>query len=333
MIEGILKMYHTPSTQDKHHRFKSWEHCYNFFRKNYQKLDQDNIFDQACLHLAFYLASWGMLRGSTFLLQKDYRVHEYFINEVVRNKNFEKFFQTNQLDSTGMDELISATREAYTKNVQGINGYRKVNVSDTLASKIILGVFGNVPAYDRYLVEALGVFGIKKTLNENSLNELVSFYKTYEHEFEECRRDFSHDNVYYSPMKLMDMFFWQVGYMLNNIQDHKDELDQVINLAEYYKKEHEPKQPVQDKKVKGEGLTQEIRDYILDQLTQAKRKGASTLDIRAGDVHKEMGLKDRVPPVCNAMDSIDIYDFDVIHTTPSGKSTTKENRYYLTSNK
>ena len=52
----------------------SWQHCYNAFILNRSNVD-DNTFDYLALHLAFYLASWGMYRGSSFLLQKDYKVH------------------------------------------------------------------------------------------------------------------------------------------------------------------------------------------------------------------------------------------------------------------
>lgn len=38
------------------------------------------------LQLAFYLASWGMYRGSSFLLQKDYRIHIPVVKELLRNK-------------------------------------------------------------------------------------------------------------------------------------------------------------------------------------------------------------------------------------------------------
>lgn len=38
------------------------------------------------LQLAFYLASWGMYRGSSFLLQKDYRVHIPVVKELLQKK-------------------------------------------------------------------------------------------------------------------------------------------------------------------------------------------------------------------------------------------------------
>ena len=52
-------------------RSRSWEHCYRVFRD--ARTDPSPDYDYLSLHLAFYLASWGMYRGSSFLLQKDYR--------------------------------------------------------------------------------------------------------------------------------------------------------------------------------------------------------------------------------------------------------------------
>ena len=61
------------------HRYKSWEHCYNFFKKiSKKKLDEEEL-DLAQLHLAFYLASWGMYRGSSFILQKDYTIFKKIV--------------------------------------------------------------------------------------------------------------------------------------------------------------------------------------------------------------------------------------------------------------
>ena len=53
-------------------RSLSWEHCFRVFRDARTAPSPD--YDYLSLHLAFYLASWGMYRGSSFLLQKDYKV-------------------------------------------------------------------------------------------------------------------------------------------------------------------------------------------------------------------------------------------------------------------
>ena len=47
----------------------SWRHCYKAFYENRNKTDEQTL-DYLSLHLAFYLASWRIYRGSSFLLQK-----------------------------------------------------------------------------------------------------------------------------------------------------------------------------------------------------------------------------------------------------------------------
>ena len=63
-------------------RSRSWEHCYRVFRD--ARTDPSPDYDYLSLHLAFYLASWGMYRGSSFLLQKDYKVLSPVVEEVLK---------------------------------------------------------------------------------------------------------------------------------------------------------------------------------------------------------------------------------------------------------
>lgn len=50
------------------------------------------------------------------------------------------------------------------------------------------------------------------------------------------------------------------------------------------------------------GLADEIREYVLTAyIIPARRRGESTVTVRAGDVHREMGLKDRMPSVASAL--------------------------------
>lgn len=54
---------------DKDHRYKSWEYCYDYFQgADKRKLkNSDKELDYAALMLSYYLASWGMLRASSLL--------------------------------------------------------------------------------------------------------------------------------------------------------------------------------------------------------------------------------------------------------------------------
>ncbi|WP_298536796.1 hypothetical protein [uncultured Algibacter sp.] len=58
-------------------RYNSWNHCYKAFGN--PKLDNNTL----SLNLAFYLASWGMYRGSSGLLQKDYKIHIGVVKKIM----------------------------------------------------------------------------------------------------------------------------------------------------------------------------------------------------------------------------------------------------------
>src|SRR5690349_5833317 len=74
-VRQRIAAYYDRVAADPHHRYRSWEHCYAFFTsKSREDLRADP--HAAALHLGFYLASWGMYRGSSFLLSHTYTVHE-----------------------------------------------------------------------------------------------------------------------------------------------------------------------------------------------------------------------------------------------------------------
>jgi hypothetical protein len=39
--------------------------------------------------MAFYLASWGMYRGSSFLLWKDYLIHQEVVDNIIAKKHLQ----------------------------------------------------------------------------------------------------------------------------------------------------------------------------------------------------------------------------------------------------
>lgn len=75
--------------------------------------------------------------------------------------------------------------------------------------------------------------------------------------------------------------------------------------------------------------TQEIREYIQQLKNTAKSQGKNSLVLRSGDIHKDLRLKDRMPPVCDAMYQMMLDGDKILHTTPSGKSSTIEIQYFL----
>lgn len=198
-------------------RSRSWEHCYRVFRD--AQTDPSPDYDYLSLHLAFYLASWGMYRGSSFLLQKDYKVLVPIVEEVLKPE-YDCLFGVAcvglredevQARLTEVNERIAAHFEPIRDEVAG----RKVasSVSPVLITKILMGTLGCVPAYDRFFQDGAKYLGLEhNSYKEKSLRELADFYEAHNDRLEEARRGMRVGDLTYPQMKLLDMGFWQIGF-------------------------------------------------------------------------------------------------------------------------
>ena len=131
IVGKYIKQLHEPN-----HRFKSWEHCFMAFS------DFNNDVDYLTLQLAFYLASWGMYRGSSELLQKDYLIHEPIV-EIIRSNSALRKENIASDDIKPINEIVKKIKDVYEVK----------NVSCTLVSKILLGTLGCMPALDRFFCD------------------------------------------------------------------------------------------------------------------------------------------------------------------------------------
>ena len=198
-------------------RSRSWEHCYRVFRD--ARTDPSPDYDYLSLHLAFYLASWGMYRGSSFLLQKDYKVLSPIVEEVLKPE-YDCLFGVACADLRDDDvraqlknlsDFIAAHFQPIRDEVAG----REVvsSVSPVLITKILMGTLGCVPAYDRFFVDGIKKYKVTtQEYSRNSLLKLVDFYEEHNGRLEEARRGMRVGDLTYPQMKLLDMGFWQVGF-------------------------------------------------------------------------------------------------------------------------
>ncbi len=184
---------------DKQGRYRSWEYCYSRFcdaRKKRKEKEPD--YDYLSLNLAFYLASWGMYRGSSFLLQKDYTVHKEVVKKIlekdydelegfdwvilvennhpINNPKYEE--NLGKLKKLG-DEIekiykpikaaVDKKRKAKEDETEKEETTQTNNqedgvaeeISKTLITKILMGTLGCVPAYDRFFTDAVKKYEYK----------------------------------------------------------------------------------------------------------------------------------------------------------------------------
>ena len=223
VVDSVIKSandFYNTLSEDPNGRYRSWEYCYKCFHDARNNSDAD--IDYLSLQLAFYLASWGMYRGSSFLLQKDYKVHKKVIKEILKpkydclfgikcralkdNDKFELLMELYRFIEKYYGEVRNSVKEIEIKS----------NPSSVLITKVLMGTLGCVPAYDRYFIDgvknknvASGQFG------KNSLMSLVAFYEQNDTQFEETRRGLKACGLSYPQMKLLDMGFWQIGFKLD----------------------------------------------------------------------------------------------------------------------
>lgn len=213
----LILDYYNKTIRNKNSRYMSWEHCYEAFSKNRNTINEQ-IIDYLALHLGFYLASWGMYRGSSFLLQKDYRIHIPVVRIIQEHKynplfgiSAENLCKENNLNL--LEDIGNRIRGYYAQETPSFEGDIN-NATDTLITKILLGTLGCVPAYDRYYKQSVKKNHISSGLyNKNSVRHVAKFYCNNMSVFEDLRHKLSKGGIEYPPMKLMDMCFWQDAYI------------------------------------------------------------------------------------------------------------------------
>lgn len=222
-VDLIIKLsteYYNNLKAGENGRYRSWEHCYSYFIKGRSSKEID--YDYLSLQLAFYLASWGMYRGSSFLLQKDYKAHIPVVKELLSKKydalagieciDFRK--ESNQRLLQDIDLFLEQYYDKIRREVKAQE--LKNQLSFTLITKILMGTLGCVPAYDRYFIA-----GIKNqkvatgNYNLKSIMQLVDFYEKNSDRLEPVREKMEVEGMPYPQMKVIDMGFWQVGLELD----------------------------------------------------------------------------------------------------------------------
>ena len=191
---------------DDSNRFKSWEFCYCEFKKVKDQTLTDGLQEKLSLHLMGYLASWGMYRGSTKLLKEyNYKVHKGLIPLLFRGES-KRLFDINPLtESKEFCKILDNTYfsiENYYKNLSG-GGFKPTK---TLVTKILLGVYGCIPAYDINVYTALSHFGIRS----NKFDDLINAIKSDAEFITQCKQAIQ-KYPQFTFMKIVDMFLWEMG--------------------------------------------------------------------------------------------------------------------------
>ena len=171
-VRGYLDGVTTADGRTPGARYASFDYCFNHFQafrdsgNTVAIADSENI-QLSCLHLGFYLASWGMLRGSSDLLRRSARHLMPVVRAIAAMDIGLWELDANEYNEANVERLMEQARILRRANV---------GMSDTLVTKVMLGVFGSVPAFDTYVCRGfkrvLGVSGF----GPKTLRSIGAFY-------------------------------------------------------------------------------------------------------------------------------------------------------------
>jgi hypothetical protein len=191
-------------------RYSSFDYCFNYFQSHHEtgcinEVSTGEALQLSCLHLGFYLASWGMLRGSSQLLQRSVRSFVPVVEALV----------------AAPPELWTLDVNGYSEDaITGVLDFARVlrrmlhnGASDILVTKVMLGTMGCVPAFDTNFKRGFGV----ATFGRKSLREVHAFYRDHATLIEAHREptlDFGTGRPTerrYTRAKVIDMIFYIEG--------------------------------------------------------------------------------------------------------------------------
>ena len=202
--------------QDIQHRYYSFDFCYIHFRSSRESGKID--IEKSCQVLWSYLASWGMLRGSSFLLWKNPAYLKDLVEWI-----YEQPLNIWNIDVENHKENAQTVLDLYNKAKEYILKGNK-HQAVTLVTKVLLGVFAIIPAYDRFFRDSFSDIAGNECgfsiPNKKSLEIIYQFYVENKEEIEKLSNqtkvfDFNGQltKYHYSKAKIIDMYGFQVGYM------------------------------------------------------------------------------------------------------------------------
>lgn len=199
-----------------HSRLLSWEDCYLFFQNHFSALaagSNEDLLKEAEFQLGLYLASFGMYRGSSDLLDLHRSVYGPLITALcgVAQENGVKAF-TEISNPRTIESLARETK----KYLEALN----ISATPTLVSKILMGTFGCLPSFDQNLRNAV------KKLKTNPKNKGLSYVeklsfgpiqsvpawlhfaqKNYSF-FDQAAPNFKKSDKRYPKMRVIDLYLW-----------------------------------------------------------------------------------------------------------------------------
>lgn len=198
-------------------RYKSWNLLRNYYFKNVKGNPINSLEDERAntfaLGLYTYLGSWGMFRSSLLMKAYNYTILKEVV-QILSYSNYDDLSELKRLEDFTEDK-IQLLVEVFSK-IEDHFKKLKFKTTNTLVSKIILGVYGCMPAYDSNVTKAMRHLKIQANYNNhtvsNAIKNLIEYSKSINIESNNIVKK---ELENYPIMKLIDMWLFGLGIDLN----------------------------------------------------------------------------------------------------------------------
>lgn len=191
-------------------RYASYDYCFNYFRSfrdadDTAALAEGEHLQTSCLQLGFYLASWGMFRGKADLLNHSARRLAPVVEAIAA--------APNAIWNVDADDYGPEVQTLMFNVARDLREVLPGGQSQTLVTKTMLGVYGCVPAFDRFFRVGFGV----STFGPKALSAIAAYYRANAERLDQYRvptLDFGTGLPTartYTAAKVIDMVFFTVG--------------------------------------------------------------------------------------------------------------------------
>lgn len=189
---------------DKQSRSYSWVHCRRAFLQRSSLSDEE-----LALHLAFFLASWGMYRGGSFLLQKDFSVHLPVV-VALRSPEFDPLWDmaASGAHEDAMDLTLKLGNDIHSAYLHAAH---VKSVTPVLVTKVLLGTVCCAPAFDTFVRMALGKRRMVQQFSPQGMCGIYQLYNDHLEEFTKIGKRLKAMGYDFPPMKLIDTALWVEG--------------------------------------------------------------------------------------------------------------------------
>jgi len=147
--------------RSREERAASFDYCFNYFQgfrasDDIAGVGRPENLEASCLHLGYYLASWGMLRGSTVRHSKSYRFFIPVIEAIAEESSEIWDIDVHRYNDHTVNALLELTERVRTAiTAKPSAGGLAKSPTNTLVTKVLLGVFGSTPAFDTFFTRGL----------------------------------------------------------------------------------------------------------------------------------------------------------------------------------